>query len=115
MDNMEEILSVEGLEIVSIGWLDLALWLGGVGDEKAEALVTKYRQKLLDLCKDKGIAGILVAITWIIIILTLIMRFIKKLRRDELEFKRALWIGMGLGLGGMTSTSVRNRALVAGD
>ena len=58
MDNMEEILSVEGLEIVSIGWLDLALRLGGVGDTNAEAMVTKYRQKLLDLCKDKGIAVI---------------------------------------------------------
>ena len=58
MDNMEEILSVEGVEIVAIGWLDLALRLGGVGDPTVEALVKKYRQKLLDLCKDKGIAVI---------------------------------------------------------
>ncbi len=48
--------------------------------------------------KDKGIAGILMIIAWAIIILTLIVRFVKKLRKDELEFKRALWIGMGLAL-----------------
>jgi len=48
--------------------------------------------------KDKGIAGMLMIITWAIIILTLIVRFVKKLRKDELEFKRALWIGMGLAL-----------------
>lgn len=58
MDNMEDILSVEGLEIVLIGWLDLLLRLGGVGDPNAQAMVKKYRQKLLDLCKEKGIAVI---------------------------------------------------------
>ena len=58
MDNMEDILSVEGLEIALIGWLDLALRLGGVGDPKVEAQVKRYHQKLLDLCKQKGIAVI---------------------------------------------------------
>jgi 4-hydroxy-2-oxoheptanedioate aldolase len=58
MDNMAEILTVEGLDIVSIGWLDLALRLGGVGDPKAEEMVKQYRQKLLDLTRDKGIAVI---------------------------------------------------------
>jgi len=56
--------------------------------------------------KDKGIAGILMIIIWAIIILTLIVRFIKKLRRDELEFKRALWLGMGLGLGGFIMVAI---------
>ncbi len=58
MDNMEEILSVEGLEIVLIGWLDLALRLGKMGDPKVEAQVRKYQQKLLDLSRGKGIAVI---------------------------------------------------------
>lgn len=58
MDNMEEILSVEGMEIVGIGWLDLALRLGGVGDPAVEVKIKQYRQKLLDLSKDKGIAVI---------------------------------------------------------
>ncbi len=58
MDNMEEILSVEGLDIVLIGWLDLALRLGEMGDPKVEAQVRRYQQKLLDLCKEKGIAVI---------------------------------------------------------
>ena len=58
MDNMEEILSVEGMEIVGIGWLDLALRLGGVGDTAVEAKIKQYRQKLLDLSKDRGIAVI---------------------------------------------------------
>ena len=58
MDNMEEILSVEGMEIVGIGWLDLALRLGGVGDAAVEAKIKQYRQKLLDLSKSKGIAVI---------------------------------------------------------
>jgi hypothetical protein len=48
--------------------------------------------------RDKSITGILMTIAWAIIILTLIVRFVKKLRKDELEFKRALWIGMGLAL-----------------
>jgi len=58
MENMENILSVEGLEIVLIGWLDLALRLGGVGDPKVEAQVRGYLQKLLDLCKERGISVI---------------------------------------------------------
>ena len=58
MDNMEEILSVEELDIVLIGWLDLALRLGEMGDPEVEAQVRRYQQKLLDLCKGKGIAVI---------------------------------------------------------
>jgi hypothetical protein len=48
--------------------------------------------------RSKDIAGILMTIVWAIIIITLIVRFAKRLRKDELEFKRALWIGMVLAL-----------------
>jgi 4-hydroxy-2-oxoheptanedioate aldolase len=58
MDNMEDILSVEGLEIVLIGWLDLALRLGGVNDPKVEAKLKEYQQRLLTLCKKSGISVI---------------------------------------------------------
>ncbi len=68
--------------------------------------IDKKKIRITGISEDKGLAGILVAITWIFIILTLIVRFIKKLRRDELEFKRALWIGMGLGLGGFIMVAI---------
>jgi MFS family permease len=68
--------------------------------------IDKKKIKIAGISKNKGISGILVAITWAIIILTLVVRFIKKLRRDELEFKRALWIGMGLGLGGFILVAI---------
>ena len=55
MDNMEEILSVEGLDVAGIGYLDLALKLGGIDDPDIEAQVAEYGEKLLTLCKQKGV------------------------------------------------------------
>jgi sigma-B regulation protein RsbU (phosphoserine phosphatase) len=43
---------------------------------------------------ESAISVILMAITWLSIIGVIIVLFIRKLRRDELEFKRALWIGI---------------------
>jgi hypothetical protein len=43
---------------------------------------------------DKAIPFILIAITWLTIIGIIIVLFVRKLRKDELEFKRALWIGI---------------------
>ncbi|HLP60017.1 MAG TPA: PP2C family protein-serine/threonine phosphatase [Candidatus Deferrimicrobium sp.] len=48
--------------------------------------------------ENVGAAYILGILTWVLIIIFLIMRFIKKLRCDELEFKRSLYTGIALGL-----------------
>lgn len=75
--------------------------------ELAGSRVTSYRLKrVIDRKKvkglgdreDRGIAIIMILITWGFIFLVIIVRFIKKLRKDELEFKRAVWMGMVLGL-----------------
>lgn len=58
MDNMEDILSAEGLEMVILGPLDLALRLGGVDDPAARAQVKQYREKLLRLAGERGIGVI---------------------------------------------------------
>jgi sigma-B regulation protein RsbU (phosphoserine phosphatase) len=44
--------------------------------------------------QEQMIGAILLAIVWLVIILIILTLFIKKLRKDELEFKRA--IGMGI-------------------
>ena len=43
-------------------------------------------------------AYILLVIIWLFIILMVLMVFLKKLRRDELEFRHALWVGSGLAV-----------------
>lgn len=43
---------------------------------------------------ESAISVILMVITWLTIIGFIIVSFLRKLRRDELEFKRALWIGI---------------------
>ena len=43
---------------------------------------------------EKAIPVILMAITWLPLIGIIIVFFVRKLRKDELEFKRALWIGI---------------------
>lgn len=48
--------------------------------------------------EDSNPAYIVWAITWFIIFLFIVVRFIQKLRRDELEFTRALRTGIALGL-----------------
>lgn len=58
MERMEDILSAEGLEMVILGVLDLALRLGGVDDERARARVAEYRRQLYRVAADKGVAVI---------------------------------------------------------
>ncbi len=58
MDNMEDILSTEGLEMVILGALDLALRLGGVEDPNALAQVNRYREVLYRTASVKGVAVI---------------------------------------------------------
>ena len=88
-------------------------------DEKHPGLLNQYTVELLgdrvltyrldrviDRKKDSGFARqsgdslslALMSITWIVVFLTLIVRFVKKLRKDELEFNRALWVGIVVGL-----------------
>jgi hypothetical protein len=43
---------------------------------------------------ESAISVILMAITWLTIIGVIMVTFLRKLRKDELEFKRALWIGI---------------------
>ncbi|MCP4147198.1 MAG: SpoIIE family protein phosphatase [bacterium] len=45
--------------------------------------------------KNSNGKAIQFAIAWVIIVLALVICFIKKLRRDELEFSHALWTGVG--------------------
>jgi 4-hydroxy-2-oxoheptanedioate aldolase len=55
MDNMEDILSVEGLDVAFFGPFDLAVRLGAVGDPDTEAQLSRYRRKLIKLCNKRGI------------------------------------------------------------
>ena len=55
MDNMEDILSVPGVEIAVIGGFDLACRLGSVGDPETQKKVSQYWDKLVRVCKEKGI------------------------------------------------------------
>lgn len=48
--------------------------------------------------KSHSIHAISGFIIWTIIVLALIIRFIRKLQKDQLEFKRGAWIGAVLGL-----------------
>jgi len=54
-DNIEEILSVEGVDVAFFGPFDLALRLGGVGDPDAERKVLNYEERLITLCNQKNI------------------------------------------------------------
>jgi hypothetical protein len=54
-------------------------------------------QKLVNLDQN-NIFDIMMLIVWSVLILILIFYFIKMLRKDELEFKHALWIGIALSL-----------------
>jgi 4-hydroxy-2-oxoheptanedioate aldolase len=54
MNNMEDIVSVEGIDILSIGKLDAALRFGGIGNPKAEQKVLEYRKKLAPLANANG-------------------------------------------------------------
>jgi len=58
MDNMEEILSTEGLEMVILGALDLALRLGGIENPDALTQVKRYREELYRAASVKGVAVI---------------------------------------------------------
>ena len=55
MENMEDILSVEGVEIATIGPFDLAMNIGGVGEPGVAEKVEKYWAKFESVCRDKGI------------------------------------------------------------
>lgn len=77
--------------------------------------VTAYRHdRVIDRKKirvpgtpgEEGVAAVVMIITWAIIIIALVVRFIKRLRKDELEFKRGLWMGIGLGLAAFVLLSV---------
>lgn len=58
---------------------------------------------------DNALSYALMVITWLVIVLTLIVRFVKKLRKDELEFNRALWLGIVLGGLVFIDTVIRHR------
>lgn len=53
-----------------------------------------------DLGRDysKRVTDILLILTWLTLCFILIAQFIRKLRKDELEFKRAFWIGIAVAL-----------------
>ena len=53
---MDAILDVEGLEVVLIGWYDLELRIGGVGDPKVAKKMNEYRRKLYARAREKNVA-----------------------------------------------------------
>jgi 2-keto-3-deoxy-L-rhamnonate aldolase RhmA len=55
MDNMEDILSVEGVELATLGPFDLAMNIGGVGAPDVAEKVDDYWRKFEAVCKVKGI------------------------------------------------------------
>lgn len=55
-ENMEEIISVEGLEVITIGPFDLRLSLGNPESQETLDAVKKYWRKLVDLSKKKGVS-----------------------------------------------------------
>ena len=72
--------------------------LGGrVIEYQLDRMISKKKLPGLSHSGDKALSAALMAITWLVIILTLIIRFVKKLRKDELEFNRGLWLGVILG------------------
>jgi 4-hydroxy-2-oxoheptanedioate aldolase len=56
VENMEDILSVEGLQVITIGSNDLALSLGGLGDPDVAREVDGYWKRLADLSDRKNVA-----------------------------------------------------------
>ena len=58
IENMEDIISVEGLNGVMLGEFDLIIRIGEVGDHEVEAQVLKYKKKMAELAKKKGVAFI---------------------------------------------------------
>lgn len=57
-ENLDELLSVDGLRAVAIGPLDLAVRLGGAGDADAQVRVQRLLERLLLAARRHGIAVI---------------------------------------------------------
>jgi 2-keto-3-deoxy-L-rhamnonate aldolase RhmA len=55
MDELEDILSVGGVEIAVIGGFDLACRLGGVGKPEVQKQVAAHWDRLAQVCSKKGI------------------------------------------------------------
>lgn len=93
VDNMEEILSTDGLEMVIPGPLDLALRLGGVEDADAVVAVRKFRERLLVSAKAKGVA-------------------VMEIVRDASEAREAVAAGAGALLFGQDDLSMLRQASI---
>ncbi len=57
---------------------------------------------------DFAVPMILMFIAWTVLLLTQLIRFLRKLRRDELDFKRALWAGFIIGIIGLMALLPHN-------
>ena len=55
MENMEDILSVEGIELATLGPFDLAMNIGGVGAPGVDEEVDGYWRKFEAVCRKEGI------------------------------------------------------------
>lgn len=93
MENMDEILSTQGLEMVIPGPLDLSLRLGGVEDKEAVAKVKEFRQRLLKTARTKGVAVI-------------------EIVRDAAEAKEAVALGAKALLFGQDDLSMLRQASI---
>lgn len=67
------------------------------------ALSEAQAEKIADI-----VAGVLIGITWTLVLGFLIVTFFKRLRHDEIEFKRAWWFGGLLFLATATTVAVDN-------
>lgn len=54
-DSLDELLSVQGLNVVVFGPYDLGQRLGGVGTAEAEEKIDDYLRELIRICDEKGI------------------------------------------------------------
>ena len=55
LENLDEMLSVEGLDVAAVGWMDLSTDLGVPGEIDNPLLVGGI-ERVLDSCKDHGVA-----------------------------------------------------------
>lgn len=74
------------------------LLAGRILTYRVDRVIAKRKSRGSLRQSDNAFSYALMSITWLVVFLTMIVRFIKKLRKDELEFKWALWMGIFVGL-----------------
>jgi hypothetical protein len=66
-------------------------------DTEVKLLPDKLKRSKFEEVSDT-VATVLTPVTWVIVCVFLLIIFIRRLRHDELEFKRAIWMGIIVGV-----------------